>query len=357
MHARLSRLAAALIACSTPAWAATSNVDVYGTIDSSLPTHEIYSAAIDVASDFLTGGIYIPHSDITTLSGEVANISVSGPFIGSSQYYAASASTTLGSNHTYTSTSTFPLGTIGTISYSGWYDTVTISGGSGTGVMHFTIQLDGTVDAGAFAGIAAYGLYASSVHPTQLTSDTIVDYASLPTNPWFLLANEVTPIASHTIGVSPYNDTSLLFTTELLPPPDGIQGIPALAPPQLLVDQIFAPGAGQNVNVTLHGTLTFTYGEAFYLIGDLGTGIGGMEAFCAFAIDGSCSTPPKDGTGTTTLDFSNSANLINIALPEGATVSFASGNAYNVAAVPEPGEWMMLLAGLGLIGWRARHRA
>lgn len=341
MNIRLTAFAAALISCTSAAWAA-------------LPTHETYSAAIDVAADYLTGGIYTPHSDITTLPGDVANISASDPFTGG-PLYAASASTTFGSNHAYTSANMLPLGTLGAISYSGWYDTVTISGGSGTGVMHFTVQLNGSVDAGAIAGIAGYGLYASSVHPTQLANDTIINYAPLPTNPWFLDGNGIALIASHTIGVSPYNDASLLYTTEIVPPPDGIIGIPALESPQILVDQILAPGAGQNVNVTLHGTLTFTFGEAFYLIGGLGTGLGGIETFCAFSIDGSCTPPPKDGTGATTLDFSNSANLVNIALPEGATAVFASGTTYNVTAVPEPGEWLMLLAGLGLIAWRTRR--
>ena len=344
MHIRLLMLTAALMVGTTPAWA------------TDLPTYETYSAAADVANDFLTGGIYTPHSDITTLPGEVAGISVSDPFFSSSQY-AASASTTLGHNHAYANASTIPLGTLGTGSYSGWYDTVTVSGGSGTGVMQFTVQLNGKIDAGAIAGIAGYGLYASSVHPTQLASDTIVNYASLPTNPWFLEANGVTAIVGHTIGVSPYNDTSLLFTTKILTYPGGVQGIPALQPPLTLVDQILAPGAGQTVNVTLHGTLTFTYGEAFYLIGGLGTDLGGIETFCAFSTDSSCSSPPKDGTGATTLDFSHSANLVNIALPEGATASFASGASYNVTAVPEPGEWLMLLAGLGLIGWRKRRNA
>lgn len=358
MNVRLTALAAALFACTTPAWAATSNVDVYGIISiEPLPTHETYSAVADVASDFLTGTLYVPHSDITTVPGATANIVVSDPFGSGSQYYAASASTTQESNHAYASASTLPLGTLGTGSYSGWYDTVTINGEGGTGVMHFTVQLNGTVDAGAIAGIAGYGLYASSVHPTQLASDTIVNYAPSPTNPWFLDGNGVALIASHTIGVSPYDDTSLLYTTEIVPPADGMLGIPALESPQILVDQILAPGPGQNVSVTLHGTLTFTYGEAFYLIGALGMGVGDIETFCAFTIDGSCTPPPKDGTGATTLDFSNSANLINIALPQGASASFASGTAYNVTAVPEPGEWLMLLAGLGLVAWRTRRKA
>lgn len=343
MHVRLTTLAAALMVSGTPAWA------------TGLPAYETYSAAADVASDFLTGNLYTPNLDVTTVPGETASISVSAPFVASLPSYTASASTTQGSNHAYASANTLPLATLGTIGYSGWYDTVTINGGNGTGVMRFTVQLNGNVNAGAIAGIVGYGLYASNIHPTQLASGTIINYASLPTNPWFLNANGVTPIAGHTIGVSPYNDTSLLFTTEIQPPPDGVQGIPALQPPQTLVDQILAPGAGQNVNITLHGALTFTYGEMFYLIGALGAGLGGIETFCAFSIDSSCSSPPKDGTGATTLDFSNSANLVSIVLPTGASASFASGASYNVTAVPEPAEWLMLLVGMGLIGWRARR--
>ncbi len=360
MNVRFTALAAALLACSTPVGADTSNVEVYGVIMSGyagLPAYETYSAAADVAVDFLTGELYTPHYDITTLSEGAASISVSDPFISSSQYYAASARTNLGSNHAYASASTLPLGTLGTGSYSGWYDTVTVNGGSGTGIMHFAVQLNGTVDAGAIAGIAGYGLYASSVHPAQLTNDTIIDYAASPTNPWFLEGNGTTLIASHTIGVSPYNDTSLLYTTEIVPPPDGIVGIPALESPQILVDQILAPGTGQEINVTLHGSLTFTFGEAFYLIGGLATGLGGIETFCAFNIDGSCTPPPRDGTGATTLDFLNSALLTAIVLPEGATFASASGAAYNVTAVPEPGEWAMLLAGLGLVIWRTRRKS
>lgn len=358
MRIRSIALAVSLLGCTSSVWAATSNVDVYGTIQFP-PAYATYSAAADIASDFLTGGLYTPHFDIRSLPGETANISVSGPSIPSipsTPFYTAAARTTLGSNHAYSSANTLPLGTLAAISYSGWYDAVTVTGGNGTGIMHFSVQLNGTVDAGAIAGIVGYGLYASSVHPTQLANGSIINYAPLPTNPWFLLANEVTPITGHTIGVSPYNDTSILFTTEIQPFPDGVQGIPSLEISKTLVDQVLVSGPGQNINLTLHGTLNFTYGETFYLISGLGTGVDDIQTFCAFSIDSACTPPPKDGTGATTLDFSNSANLVGIVLPEGATASFASGNDYNVTAVPEPGEWLMMLAGLGLVAWRARRR-
>lgn len=356
MNTKIPRLTAGLIACAVPAWATAST----------LPTYETYSAAADLASDFLTGGIYVPHSDITTLPGESASISVSDPFIPSNLYYTASASTTLGSNHAYASANTFPLSTLGAGSFSGWYDQVTITGGTGTGTVQFTTRLSGTVDVGQFAGGAAYGLYTSTLHPTQLIDTLdIVDPVSLPTRPWALEGPvggwydipELTTIAGYAVGASPYNDPTVLFTTTPPSPlPEtGVIGLPS-EPPKSFTNLILTPNAGQAVDVVLTGALNFTYGEAFYLIGALAAGASEGQTFCTFDIGDSCTPPLKDGTGATTLDFSSSANLINIALPEGANASFASGATYNVTTVPEPGEWLMLLAGLGLVGWRTRRK-
>lgn len=351
MNGRLTALAAALFACSMPAWAATSNVDVDGTI-SSLPTHETYSAAADLFFD----PAYTPLLDVANSPGVTAQIS--------GTTYSASASTTLGSNHAYAQTSAFPAGAFGATSFSGWYDQVTINGGTGAGTAQFTVQLSGSVDVGAFAGIVGYGLVTSSIHPSVLGTDIIVDPGT-PTSPWFLISSEVNPVIEYSMVASPYNDPDQ-FSGLFDAPPDG--GIPAIDDPAYVLggdagmgfpapDLVFTPGTG-HVNVTLHGTLNFTYGEAFYLVGILNTNLldlGAFQPFCSFDIE--CpANPPIDGTGVTTLDFSNSANLVNIALPQGATAGFASGTAYNVTAVPEPGEWLMLLAGLGLIAWRTRRK-
>lgn len=358
MNIRLTALAAALIACTTPAWAATSNVDVYGVLNVNVsPAYATYSAASDIGTNFFDpNSTYTPLVDVTSMSGATAQINGTG--------YTASASTTLASNHAYASVSSTPDNVLAAGSFSGWYDQVTITGGAGTGTAQFTVHLTGTVDVGAFGGSAAFGLGTSSLHPSELVSnDSSFNISSSYSWPM----DAVTPIASYLLGVSPYNDTSILFPVSATAP---VGSIPAIADPNYSLggetgmgfptpDLILTPGVGQSVDITLNGTLNFTYGEAFYLIGGLGATVfgNGLDSFCTFIIDGTCTIPAKDGTGATTLDFSNSANLVSIGLPEGATFASASGAAYNVTAVPEPGEWAMLLAGLGLVIWRTRHKS
>lgn len=347
MNTQIPRLAAGLIACTVSTWAAAD-----------LPTYETYSAAADIgASFFSVDPTYTQLLDITATPGATAQINGSG--------YTASASASLGSNHAYANVSAMPSNVLGAGSFSGWYDQVTITGGTGTGTAHFTVQLNGTADVGAFGGSAAYALGTSTVHPSQLVGS--LQYFNTFSYPQAWPMDAVTPIATYLLGASPYNDTSVFFPSTSTVP---LGGIPSITDPSLTLggdtgmgfltpDLILTPGAGQSVNVTLQGTFNFTYGEAFYLIGGLGTTVMSSDAFvpfCDFSI-GDCSPPPKDGTGATTLDVSNSANLVNIALPQGAMASFASGETYNVTSVPEPAEWLMLLTGLGLVGWRARRRS
>ncbi|MDP1863632.1 MAG: PEP-CTERM sorting domain-containing protein [Thiobacillus sp.] len=358
MPIRSIALAVSLLGCPPSVWAATSNVDVYGNINL-LPTYSTYSAAADFGTNsFLLGESYTPLFNATSVSGGLAQI------VGSD--YTASASTTLSSNHAYVSANTIPTNVLSASSFSGWYDQVVITGGSGSGTASFTVQLNGVANVGATIGSIAYALGTSSIHPSQLTSDLIY-FNAVTTSPWPMDA--VSPITSYLLGASPYNDTSIVFGPSVLSPPSDL-GIPTLSDPATslgdlgmgfpVYDHVLTPGAGQIVNITLTGTLNFTYGEAFYLIGGLSASVlgDGLESFCAFGTIGSDTcTIPKDGTGATTLDFSNSANLVSIVLPQDATASFASGELYNVTAVPEPSEWLMLLAGLGLVGWRARRRS
>jgi hypothetical protein len=201
---------------------------------------------------------------------------------------------------------------------------------------------------GAAGGYFGYQLGTRTPHP--YTTDSSI------TGAIFLLPSpyqdpfSISPVVEHSIEFLP-------FTT---PTPTTLLcgGIPSIDPINVcssapLYDQTLGTG-NHSINLTLAGTINFTYGEAFYLIGAMSAGTGG--GFASFNVFGD-PAPEPDGTGATTLDFSNSANLVNIALPEWATASFASSGAYNVTAVPEPAEWLMLLAGLGLVGWRAQHRA
>jgi hypothetical protein len=348
MHIRLLMLTAALMVGVTPAWATV------------LPAYETYSAAADVDRNFFSfNPTYTQLLDTTTAPGAIAQISGSG--------YTASASTTLGSNHAYASASSTSANALSAGSFSGWYDQVTITGGSGAGTAHFTVQLTGIIDVGAMAGRLGYTLGTSSVRPSQLTSD--LSYFSINPSPWPMDA--VNPITTYLLGASPYNDTSILFSDTPPPPTGGIPSIPDSSLPLggdtgmgfPAFDLVLTPGTGQDINITLQGALNFTYGEAFYLIGGLDASIlgDGIESFCPFSIGGdTCGWPPKDGSGATTLDFSHSANLVNIALPEGATATFASGNAYNVTSVPEPPSIALMglgVMGMGLIGWRPRRKA
>lgn len=362
MHARLTVLAATL-AVSPTLWAATSNVDIYGAINIIVPTSGVYSAAADIGNNIFSQSPFVPSAAVTETAGQTAAITLPD--------YSAQARTTLGSNHAFVQANGFSNGAFAIGSFSGWYDQITITGGTGAGTVQFSVRLNGLVTAGAHLGLIGYGLLASSVHPTQLSSDSLsfnVLHASVP---WGLDSTQVTEIALYDIVVSPYSDPNQLGALfEPSAPGTGIPAIPSphdqlgndagMGFPAYVPDLILVPGGHQPVNVTLTGTLEFTYGEAFYLIGALGTAVmgNGLQTFTPFEISDSPATSPTvDGTGPTTLDFANSAHLVGIVLPEGANLSSAAGAAYNVTAVPEPGEWVLMLAGLGLVGWRVRRRA
>ena len=357
MNTRYAKLASALVA-SAVLGSAPALADVY-------PGSGTYAAAADLGPTYYADPAFVPQVSMTDVANTLAGIA--------STDYSAAARTTLGSNHAQAQASGFSNGALSVNSFSGWYDQITISGGTGTGTgtMQFSVQLTGTVTAGAYLGSAGFSLLASPVHPEQLAQDLLAFNMLTTAQPWGLQDSQVQSITTYNIVASPYNDPDViagLFSA----PSGGDSGIPVITDPALQLggedgmgfpeftpDLIVTPGTEHLVNVTLTGTLDFTYGEAFYLIGALGTSImnDGLESFCNFDISGDpCVPTPKDGAGATTLDFLNSALLAAIVLPEGATFASASGAAYNVTAVPEPSEWAMLLAGLGLVVWRTRRK-
>ena len=88
------------------------------------------------------------------------------------------------------------------------------------------------------------------------------------------------------------------------------------------------------LNDTLESGFDFTFGKTYGLTATLT-----LEA--------------RDGG---VADFADTAKL-NFAVASGVGLVSASGYGYNVAAVPEPQTYAMLLAGLGMIGAIARRRS
>lgn len=55
-------------------------------------------------------------------------------------------------------------------------------------------------------------------------------------------------------------------------------------------------------------------------------------------------------------DFYGTARLDRFVVSPGQSLSFASGTAYTVAVVPEPGSWALMLGGLAVVGRLAARR-
>ena len=185
---------------------------------------------------------------------------------------------------------------INTVAYAGglWWDQYTISGGSGAGTADFSALLHGTLSA---SGLAASGVGYLLAISSTLPSSFNIDFSSLT------LTNTSTWLNDQLAALNPGGANPLAY---------------------------YANGAlysSTTVNQAFSGQINFTYDTPFYIGAALLTVAGG---------------------NTSTADFSNTATF-NIALSGGDTLTIAS-------SVPEPGEWIMLLAGLGLIGLRLKSR-
>ncbi len=294
--------AAALCALSAPAWALAVAPPNYGV--ASVAATATYNPS---------SGLSITQQQYTPFAG--ANVSVND---GSSA--SASALTDYGANHASASYTAGDSTSLAALGASLWYDQITITGGSGIGTGTLHAALNGTVNAGGPDGAAAYVLGTSTVNPVTLALGM-----SSPTLPLDLGSAQIAPVASYLVGTSGAQSACLLQLGGICPTFNQIVGSGTTA-----------------INATLGGSFSFTYSQPFYLLGVLGTGTG--ENFSATS-------------GTTTFDFSHTGLLNQIVLPQGATLTDASNTMYNVAAVPEPAQWAMLLAGLGLLGMAVRRRA
>lgn len=301
--------AAALCALSAPAWALVAAPPNYGV--ASVAATATYNP---------NSGFSVTQEQYSLYPGAAAGVSVND-----GGGAAASAWTDYGANHASASYTAGDGTSLASLGASLWFDQITINGGSGMGTAALNASLNGTADVGAPDGAAAYVLGTTTVNPTTLTSSTTsLNSLALPLS---MDTSQITTVASYVVGT---------------------QGAATACASQLgatcpSFNQILGVGAGQAIQANLTGSFSFTYGQSFYLVGLLGTGVG--QNF-------STASP-----ATTTFDFSNTGLLNQIVLPQGAILSDASGTIYSVAAVPEPAEWLTLVAGLGLISLVARRRA
>lgn len=173
---------------------------------------------------------------------------------------------------------------------SAWSDGFVVTGGSGAGSLNLSVQLHGTL------------IDPQDVHYALLKSDD---------------PNAFSPATIITDGVAtvPTDTTQVLYVEVDDSLDHGDHG--AISLPSGFVNQVF------NVSVS------FTYGQTFYLASVLDIG----------------------GHG----DFYNSA-VFGVTAPEGANITSLSGTLYPAAAVPEADTYAMILAGLGLVGFMARRR-
>lgn len=176
------------------------------------------------------------------------------------------------------------LSSVGAYAESSWSDAFTILGGTGTGILNISVQVEGSL------------------------SGTGVPGGPGPNSSYALFASDTTI----TLGDN-YSGTGLLGFTEdgTYTPPDASR----------TVIGVFEAFSGSNV---FTAEIPFTYGTTFYIASYLGAEVLG------------------DGTA----DFFGSSRF-GATAPNGAAVTGASGTAYALAAtVPEPSAYAMMAVGL-----------
>jgi len=187
-----------------------------------------------------------------------------------------------------------------------WSDGVVVGGGSGAGVLTVSAQIVGSISGQADL---TYALFASTV---AFDAQAIVAYFD-----------------QHDFDPQLPNAARLLYTQIA-----GGCGTPtaSAACGHGLLENVTGP-----VNLTLVQSVQFTYGATYYL---------------ASVFGGDVSDAGPGGSAS----FLNSAT-VGITYPLNAVPTYASGVPANFypQAVPEPGNWLLLGAGLAFLGVAARR--
>jgi len=179
---------------------------------------------------------------------------------------------------------------------SRWTDQVVITGGTGTGTVEFGVHLNGSLSTFAYLSSALLFNYDVNGQPTSSSAEFHYLFSHFPD--------------AFGSPVPGYGST-----------------YPCVSGP-CIVDNEYTT------------TYTFNYGTPFLLSGLLYLNAGhSAPAFTA-----------------TFADFSSTAVLNEVMLPNGATLQSASGTEYPLSAVPEPETYALLIAGLGLLGFVARRK-
>lgn len=201
-----------------------------------------------------------------------------------------------------------------------WYERITVTGSTGTGQLIFQIGIDGVID------------IAGPANAQGLSGMAVVGYNLLKSEQPFDFTQD------------PLLDSGLAFAC------DAAIGTDCDHDAQRLVSMgsyLKLADSSESIDHLLTVVVPFTYGEAFYVIGAMEVG--------AYAYQAGASARA---------DFLHTADVLRVLAPDGAVVSLASGAyaSYGLPAVPEPGTWALLAAGLvtivfGAAGRRTSRRA
>lgn len=230
-------------------------------------------------------------------------------------------------------------------------DRVTVSGGSGEGVLTVSVTISSTASVGLPQALAGYFVATSASNPVV----TLDELGENIVDPWLPYEPYISPWGMDLVLEHSWEFLSYSNPLPLIGPCGGMDptslnfNFSGECVPGPLHDETLGIGE-HDFSITLTGEISFTYDEPFYLLGSAGVVVSEFVSFGPFTV----SDPSPEGTGPTEISLVSS---LTFTLPDGASLFSASGNLYGTAPVPEPSAWLLMLAGLAGVGMTARARA